>query len=235
MDFKDDVVREVTMNDSKGDSASAQPVSVAHRLVSLNLDYLQMLLVEGSGSEQASEAEWITELACAPESRLHDIAQCSFSLFTACLHQAHLWRQVAAEADRGRTSRYAPALSRAPTRSVFLQCVLFYAWHLAQVDRGSARSTLGLSDEVAEILLSFELWQLRRAALEYPQLLAPRWAGNACFWPDLIQYARDGNRQFLDYARLLGTQLLAQDLEPSSIEHLTSLRQRVYRRPTTRR
>lgn len=229
------------MDDSKSDSASAQPVSVAHRLVSLNLDYLQMLLVEGSSADPKSErafsleTEWITELACAPESRLQDIAECTFSLFTACLHQAHLWRQVAAEAERERTSRYAPARSRAPTRSVFLQCVLFYAWHLAQVDRGSARSTLGLSDEVAEILLGFELWQLRRAALEYPQLLAPRWASNACFWPDLIQYARHGNRQFLDYARLLGTQLLAQDLEPSSIQHLTSLRQRVYKRPTPRR
>lgn len=224
---------------SKSDLEPGHPATPDHRLVSLNLDYLQMLLLE-DGADFAAEqepglqAEWIAELARAPESRLQDIAACSFSLFSASLHHAQLWRRVV-EADRAATSRYSAIRSRLPTCSAFLQCVLFYAWHLAQVDRRSARGTLGLNDEVAEILLGLELWQLRRMGLTYPQLLAPRWATNACFWPDLVQYARSGERSCLDYARLLGTQLLAQDLEPSSIEHLTGLRQRVYRRPGDRR
>lgn len=215
--------------------------SVSDRVTRLNLDYLELLAAGGEVAELAQSAgmhaEWLAELARAPRDRLQELAGSAVSLFTASLHNVQLWKRLVAQT--GQEERYVGAHKAAagpgPARaSAFLQCVLFYAWHLTHVDCGSVRRWLGANDEVSDLLLGLDLWQLQHAALRHPQLLVPRWTANACFWPDLVQYARSGERCHLDYARLLGTQLLAQDLEPSAIEHLTALRRHVRQRPDSR-
>lgn len=230
---------------SDSNTGALRPVqagaSVSDRVTHLNLDYLELLTAGGDVAELAQGAglsvECLAELACAPHERLQELAGSAVSLFTASLHNVQLWKRLVSQAGQG--ERYSgaqmAAAGPAPARAnAFLQCVLFYAWHLAHVDRGSIRRCLGANDEVSDLLLGLELWQLQQFALRYPQLLVPRWIANACFWPDLVQYARSGERCRLDYARLLGTQLLAQDLEPSAIEHLTALRRHVRQRPDGR-
>lgn len=110
-----------------------------------------------------------------------------------------------------------------------MECAVFYAWHLANADRRAALNCLGMPGHTADILASLQLWQLRNMAIKHPQLLAPRWPANTCFWPDLVQYLSSGDRRHLDHARLLGAQLMAQELEPSAIEYLMSRKQNLYR------
>lgn len=235
------------------DGDEVASASAASQLKQLNLDYLRLLILEWreapavctQTSLPTLSAEWLAGLAAADEPALSQLAGSRFSLFTLVFHRAELWQRMVSVGiadeveqrygDSGRQTAEADSQAFNARRSGFIECALFYAWHLGHCDRAAARLYLGLHDKTAEILLRLELWQLRRVALRYPQLLAPRWPANACFWPDLLRYVHTGDRQYLDYAGLLGTQLLAQELEPSAIERLTKRRKNLFKPESRRR
>lgn len=221
--------------------ASATPAE--SQLKSLNLDFLRLLVLELEYPATAHlqlaglSPELTSELGASTDTKLAELAECPFSLFTLGLQNADLWQRIALiGAHENLARRYAvqdagrdDAEMLKLRRSGFMECALFYAWHLAQCDRAAARVRLGVRDDTAETLRSLKLWQLHCVAYKYPQMLAPRWPGNSCFWPDLIRYLHSGDRRHFDYACLLGSQLLAQDLEPSAIERLTNIRQNLFR------
>jgi hypothetical protein len=89
------------------------------------------------------------------------------------------------------------------------------------MDRRLARVILALRDDTARVFESIPLWRLQQIAHERPDLLTARWPDNPGFWPDLIRIARDGSSAQLESARLVGAQLIAQELEPSSIQRLS--------------
>lgn len=226
----------------QSNSASAKPAEL--QLRALNLDYLQLLILETQefpaeayAQLPALDAGLSSAMADAPLSRLAELAECGLSLFTLSLHNAALWQRIASIGVHDAMSRrYAAAGEAADAsrqglgrRSAFMECALFYAWHLANSDRRAALNCLGMPVHTADIFASLKLWQLRNMAMKHPQLLAPRWPANTCFWPDLVQYLSTGDRRHLDHARLLGAQLMAQELEPSSIEYLMSMKQNLFR------
>lgn len=235
-----------------GEQITSDPAAPISQLKQLNLDYLRLLVLEWRESPTlcaqlrlpSLSTEWLAALGSANDAGLNQLADSRFSLFALVFHNTELWRRMtfAGIADE-MTQRYADSGQQTvdpnwrlfvSRRSGFMECALFYAWHVAHRDRAAARLQLGLRDDTTDVLLGLELWQIRRVALKYPQLLAPRWPENSCFWPDLLRYLQSGELQYFDYARLLGSQLLAQELEPSAIERLTSRRKNLFR-PTSRR
>lgn len=225
-----------------GSPALVAPAAL--QLQALNLDYLQLLILEKQefhaeayGEAPALDAQLTSAMADAPLSRLADLADCGISLFTLSLHNVSLWQRIASTGVHDAMSRRYAAVGETADgsgqglarRSAFMECAVFYAWHLANADRRAALNCLGMPGHTADILASLQLWQLRNMAIKHPQLLAPRWPANTCFWPDLVQYLSSGDRRHLDHARLLGAQLMAQELEPSAIEYLMSRKQNLYR------
>jgi hypothetical protein len=46
----------------------------------------------------------------------------------------------------------------------------------------------------------------------------PRWPTNPGFWPDLARFAAAGDQQRLATAKLLGSQLIAAELQGSAVQ-----------------
>ena len=99
---------------------------------------------------------------------------------------------------------------------------MFYAWHLAQQAPQQARLLLGMSADTTALFTAMELWQCRHIAHSQHRLLGPRWRHHPYFWSDLLRYAVSGELQHFRFAHLLGSQLMAQELEPSTILRLSS-------------
>ena len=88
---------------------------------------------------------------------------------------------------------------------------------------GSQRGPVWHADAVAECIADTPLWQLRRIAVDYAGLLMPRWPTNPCFWPDLVRFAAAVMPRRLATAQLLGSQLIAAELELARrTQHRTS-------------
>ena len=101
-------------------------------------------------------------------------------------------------------------------KAAMAEVAMVAAWHTAAVSRIAARFLFGMSEGIATSLSCTPLWQLRRIAIDCAGLLTPRWPSNPAFWPDLIRFATTGNQAKLEAARLLGTQLIAAELEGHS-------------------
>jgi hypothetical protein len=199
------------------------------QLLGLNLDFLQVLLIAqhtdpattpGNARPGLRLAETqASVLANCDTAALQRMAACGFSLYSLNLHRVDEWLHLAehsaqviapGSADGSADSSTEPAAADALTVQVqnFMHCAVFFAWHLAQQDLQAARLLLGMSAETASVLRNFDLRQCRHVAQRYTRLLTPRW---------------QHNREHFKFAQLLGTQLVAQDLEPSAIARLTTI------------
>lgn len=202
------------------------------QLLGLNLDFLRTLRMAVDAGPSAVRAELrlpeahATRLAQCDTTALTRMAACGFSLYALQLHHTDQWQQIA------RQSAQAIALEPGPRPPQgddvlalhvvdFLQSALFFAWHLAQLDAQAARLLLGMSPETAAVLRTLELGQCRHIAQRYTKLLSPRWLHHRYFWQDLLRYGLSGEPAQGKFTQVLGTQLAAQDLEPSAIARLT--------------
>lgn len=209
------------------------PSPNAQQLHGLNLDFLQVLQAVQHAEQRSSHHG-----LCLPESMsklllacdhgaLQRMATCDVSLFSLQWHRVDEWMRLAEHSATDRTqTQTKPATTTAPdptTQRVlsFMQCAVFFGWHLAQHDEQAARFMLGMSPETASIIRTLDLWQCGFISQRYRKLLVPRWLHNRYFWPDLLHYGRDGGPEPLKLLQLLGTQLMAQDLEPSAIARHT--------------
>jgi hypothetical protein len=80
----------------------------------------------------------------------------------------------------------------------------------------AARVMLGMREETAAILAPLQLWQIRQIAQRSYQMLSPRWPNNPYFWVDMLRYVTTKDAEHFKFARLMGTQLIARDMEPSA-------------------
>jgi hypothetical protein len=88
-----------------------------------------------------------------------------------------------------------------------------HAWHVATTNPLAARVVYAMPHATAQRLAAAELWQIRCIATSHATLLMPRWPTNPAFWPDLIRFAAANDTRRLLTAQLLGSQLIAAELE----------------------
>ena len=215
------------------------------QLHSLNLDFLQVLLAAQTSTDQPKQHHGLRlaeaqakALQNSDSAALQRMAACDFSLFSLSWHRVDEWLHLAEQSARAavehRTagnSGDAPSASRAADTTTenpggllnFMNCAVFFAWHLAQTNVQAARFMLGMSSETADVMRTMDLWQCRYIGQRYRRLLSPRWQHNRYFWPDLLRYGLSGETEHFKLVQLLGTQLMAQDLEPSAIARLCAI------------
>ncbi len=211
-------------------SGVAPATADQQQLLRLNADFLHLLRIgtqAGAGRPSSTlSASQATLLAQCSADGIRRMAGCGFSLFSLSLHRPDLWQRALARSTvREDGQHYGISVAQDATgqiRSGFMECALFFAWHLAQQRPRDARFMLGMSEDCAKLIARMELWMCRQLAQTQAHLLSPRWIHHPYFWNDLLSYGSSGDTQHFKFACLLGSQLLAQDLEPSAILHLSS-------------
>ncbi len=184
-----------------------------------NMDYVELLLAERALPAQGIVAESLPArvldaLDRLPPAARRVLAACPYVLYALGFDDERFWRAALDPVEEGELSieaRYG-ALSPAPMQAAFCETALMLAWHTAQSQRLAARMLFGMPDPVMQLFVRAPLWQIRRVALDYPGLLAPRWPHNPAFWPDLIRFAEAEDGRF-EAAQLLGNQLIAAELD----------------------
>jgi hypothetical protein len=194
----------------------------------LNRDYVELLLAEPGSPRLLDTAHALPQkvcdaLACVAPAWRAQIAACPFALYSLRFDDQQFWNAAlddfGAELPFGHVpeslERRYGAGSAKPLSSTFCELALFFAWHTAMTNPVAARVLFAMPDLLAERLPRVPLWQMRRIALDYPGLLVPRWPNNPGFWPDLVTFAAACDTHRLETARLLGSQLIAAELEPT--------------------
>lgn len=214
---------------------STQPLDTnQQQLLQLNIDFLKLLI---AANQPEADTTVITRsqlglptvqantLASCTDEAIKTMAACGFSLFNFNFHLADMWERMAKTgAQQSSVQRYASDVNGVVDANNaievayagFAECALFFAWHLAQQQPIAARVMLGMREETAGILAPLQLWQVRQIAQRSYQMLAPRWPTNPYFWVDMLRYATTGNEEHYRFAKLMGTQLIARDMEPSA-------------------
>jgi hypothetical protein len=214
---------------------NSQPLDAnQQQLLQLNIDFLKLLTAANQPDAQTSVITrsqlglptlQATTLAACSDDAIKTVSGCGFSLFNFSFHLADMWERMAKTGtQQSSVQRYANDVNGADgannaievAYAGFAECALFFAWHLAQQQPMAARIMLGMREETASTLAPLQLWQIRHIAQRSYQMLAPRWPQNPYFWVDLLRYASTGNEEHFRFARLMGTQLIAKDMEPSA-------------------
>ena len=220
----------VTSGPQGGQSSDQQ------QLLRLNVDFLKLLISmdpttasSGVAQQLSLRSEQACNLGLCQEADLQRMAACGFSLFSLSLHRADLWQRAAAHSQpMSHAQHYGNQPTGAPIDEFericagFMECALFFAWHLAQQQPHQARLLLGMSEDCMAIVTHLDLWQCRQIAQTQLKLLSLRWRHHPYFWADLLRYGQSGDQQHFKFAQLLGSQLMAQELEPSALLRLSS-------------
>lgn len=211
-------------NPSAPISSDATSSTDQQQLLRLNVDFLCLL---GGRPQLTLTPGQTTLLAQCTADGIARVASCGFALFSLSLHRPDLWQQAllsSAVQEDARHYGIAPKPDHtSQVHSGFMECALFFAWHLAQQRPRDARFMLGMSEDCAKIIARMELWQCHQLAQTHLHLLIPRWTNHPYFWTDLLRYGSGGDVRHFRFACLLGSQLMAQDLEPSAILHLSNV------------
>jgi|GEM_PF-716681 hypothetical protein len=198
-----------------GASAPVLTPSLLARLYELNFDYLELALVEhrdaradGPHHLPRNVAQSLAE--CPIEAR-RALARTTFSLYALGFEDQHFWRKALHAGERPIEARYRRE-SPQTFRTSFCELALLHAWHVAVTQPVAARMVYGMPQDVVQRMERARLWQLKRIASDYPELLMPRWPTNPCFWPDMVRFARLGDQRRLSMTQQLGHQLIAAEL-----------------------
>lgn len=190
------------------------------RIQELNRDYVELMLAERAMPSPGAAMDTLSPrlldvLATLDEPARNSLSRCPFTLFSLAFDDVRFWQTVLGDPTamtNGSVEERYGALSTAPLQAAFGEIALFTAVHTAQANRIAARVLFGLPDGVATLLLDAALWRVRRVAIDYPGMIVPRWPANPAFWPDLIRFAAEGDALRLEMAQLLGSQLIAAEI-----------------------
>jgi hypothetical protein len=149
------------------------------------------------------------------------LAALPYSLYSLGFENDKLWRSLAEPATLASSltvsERYAQRHSHSLQAS-FCEVALVYAWHVATASPLAARLIYAMPDPVTQRLTAAPPWYVRRLAVHHASLLMPRWPTNPGFWPDLVHFAAAGDQQRLATAKVLGSQLIAAELQGSALQ-----------------
>jgi hypothetical protein len=220
----------MTRNDTEelpGTSAPVLSAGVLARIHELNLDYLGLLAAEHNDSHPA--AGQLQYLPCklhaiiaglSPPAR-SSLAALPCTLYSLGFEDERLWRSftepAALSASLSMRERYAQPHG-ASLQASLCEVALLYAWHVATSNPLAARLIYAMPEPVARRLTAAPPWYVRRLAVHHASLLMPRWPTNPGFWPDLVRFAAEGDQPRLATAKVLGSQLIAAELQGSALQ-----------------
>lgn len=199
--------------------SSGPPVltdAILHRVHELNYDYLRLLRSEQADVRSAAQlqhfpSKCIELLVRCDERALQKVARSPYTLYSLGFEDLKFW-QAACDPRVELSSRYC-AGSSSWLQGPFYEVALLFAWHIANSSRLAARVLLAMPDALVELFARTAVSQVRRIAIDYPGLLMPRWPTNPGFWPESLRFAIENDRTRLNNVRLLGTQLIAAQLQ----------------------
>jgi hypothetical protein len=198
---------------------------VLARIHELNLDYIELLAAEHNAAN-ASDGQ-LQHLPCklhaaiaelSPTARA-SLAALPYTLYSLGFEDEKLWRALAQPAalsvSMSMSERYSQPHG-ASLQASLCEVALLYAWHVTTSSPLAARLIYAMPAAVAERLAAAPLWYVKRLAVHHASLLLPRWPTNPGFWPDLVRFAAAGDQQRLATAKVLGSQLIAAELQGSA-------------------
>jgi hypothetical protein len=204
-----------------GAIAPVLSAAVLAHLQQLNLDYLDLLVAGGSPPDCPAQIQQLPArlgkaIAALPASGRRLLTSLPYTLYSLGFEDAGFWRS-ACHAGRPTTDGV-PIEQRYPVGTASLQrsfceVALMHAWHVAVSNRLAARVIYAMPDAVLAGIVATPLWRLRWIAAAHPTLLSPRWPTNPAFWPDLVRFASSGDARRFATVKLLGSQLIAAELE----------------------
>jgi hypothetical protein len=210
-----------------GASVPVLSAAVLARVEELNLDYIELLAAEHNAAS-AGDAQ-LLHLPCKLHAMLAELSSTAraslaalpYTLYSLGFEDEKLWRSLAEPAALAATlpmnERYMQPHS-ASLQAALCEVALLYAWHVATSSTVAARLIYAMPEAVAQRLTAAPPWYIRRLAVHHASLLMPRWPTNPCFWPDLVRFAAAGDLQRLATAKLLGSQLIAAELQGSTVQ-----------------
>lgn len=199
-----------------------QPALLA-RIRQLNLDYLELLAAEREATDGSTQLQYLpprhrAALGALSPRALSALAAMPYSLYSLGFEDENFWNAVCESATSSASAlavqRYA-RVGDASAQCSFCELALLHAWHVAGKNMMAARMVYAMPYATARRLVNTPLWQIRCIAGSYGELMMPRWPTNPAFWPDLIRFAASNDTRRLHTTRLLGTQLIAAELEVS--------------------
>ncbi|HEY7640122.1 MAG TPA: hypothetical protein VH814_10390 [Steroidobacteraceae bacterium] len=210
-----------------GASAPVLSAAVLARIHELNLDYLELLAAEHNAAD-ASEGQLQhlpcklhAEIGSLPLTARTSLAALPYTLYSLGFEDEKLWRSLpdptALASALSMSERYAQPHS-ASLQASLCEVALLYAWHVAIASPLAARLIYAMPESVSHRLSTAPPWYVRRLAVHHASLLMPRWPTNPGFWPDLVRFAAAGDQQRLATATVLGSQLIAAELQGSALQ-----------------
>lgn len=219
----------MTRNDTEelpGASAPVLSAAVLAQIHELNLDYLELLAAEHNVPDPHGQLQHLpcklhaTIASLAPPARI-SLAALPYTLYSLGFEDEKLWRALAEPAalasSLSMTERYAQPHSPSLQASL-CEVALLYAWHVATSSRLAARLIYAMPEAVTQRLTAAPPWYVRRLAVHHASLLMPRWPTNPGFWPDLVRFAAAADQPRLATAKVLGSQLIAAELQGSALQ-----------------
>jgi hypothetical protein len=219
----------MTRNDTEelpGASAPVLSAAVLAQIHALNLDYIELLAAEHNVPEPQGQLQHLpcklhaTIASLAPPART-SLAALPYTLYSLGFEDEKLWRSLAEPAalasSLSMSERYAQPHSPSLQASL-CEVALLYAWHVATSSPLAARLIYAMPEAVTQRLTAAPPWYVRRLAVHHASLLMPRWPTNPGFWPDLVRFAAAGDQPRLATAKVLGSQLIAAELQGSALQ-----------------
>ncbi len=209
-----------------GATAPVLSAAVLARIHELNLDYIELLTAEHNAAAGESQLQHLPCKLHAAIAELSPTARAAltalpYTLYSLGFEDEKLWRSLAEPAALGTSlsmqDRYAQPHS-ASLQASLCEVALLYAWHVAVSSPLAARLIYAMPESVVQQLTAAPLWYVRRLAVHHASLLLPRWPTNPGFWPDLVRFATDGDVQRLVTVKVLGSQLIAAELQGSTLQ-----------------
>lgn len=178
-----------------------------HDLYALNRQFIALLLETASDATSPTllEPYLLARLATLSEQQLQRLATCPYSLFDIRFDGSHDWRARPAD-EMAASAHTLKSAAETTGQATFALCALLYARQLADHYPDLARLLLGMNKTVAEALASLSLPSLARIAFQEPHKLEARLARHPHFWPDLIDFVREGTQERHLAAQTLGVQ-----------------------------
>lgn len=207
----------INMEVLPGACAPVLSAALLARIYELNLDYVELLIAEHASAALAAQLQHLPDkvrsgLAALPVRARSLLTSTPYTIYSLGFEDDGFWRAACEPVVEPVELRYAPA-GTLWLQGPFCEAALLHAWHVASSHPLAARILYAMPDATAKRLAATPLWQIRRIANDYPALLMPRWPTNPCFWSDLVQFATAEDEPRLATARLLGSQLIAAELE----------------------